>query len=93
MENTKHMHFTLTGRVQRVGMRFFISRTAKKLDLTGYVKNQRDGSVKGVVVGDDKVLDTFIHRVKEESPGSIDAFEYEIHPSDTDYRTFKVKHF
>lgn len=33
------------GRVQGVGFRYFVQQTAKKYELTGWVKNMPDGSV------------------------------------------------
>jgi acylphosphatase len=37
--------------VQGVGFRFYAQRTAKKLDLNGYVRNLRDGRVEVYALG------------------------------------------
>ncbi len=37
--------FIVTGRVQGVGFRWFVSRHAHTLGINGWVKNNRDGSV------------------------------------------------
>ena len=52
------------GRVQRVGYRRFVLDTAQELGLTGYVKNEKDGSVTVFTQGDDAVVEKFIELLK-----------------------------
>jgi acylphosphatase len=52
------------GRVQRVGYRRFVLDTAQELGLTGYVKNEKDGSVTVFTQGDDPVVEKFIEMLK-----------------------------
>ena len=52
------------GRVQRVGYRRFILDTAQELGLSGYVKNERDGSVTIFAQGDEAVLERFTETMK-----------------------------
>jgi acylphosphatase len=52
------------GRVQRVGYRRFVLDTAQELGLTGYVKNEKDGSVTVFTQGDDAVVEKFIEMLK-----------------------------
>ncbi|MEM3921473.1 MAG: acylphosphatase, partial [Nitrososphaerota archaeon] len=54
------------GRVQRVGFRRFVQESAQDLGLSGYVKNERDGSVTVFVQGDDEAK--FIEVVKSPPP-------------------------
>ena len=44
-------HVTISGRVQGVGYRAFVDYTARSLDLEGWVRNRRDGSVEAVFSG------------------------------------------
>jgi len=44
-------HVTVRGRVQGVGYRYFVEREAQSLDLEGWVRNRRDGSVEAVFAG------------------------------------------
>ena len=48
------------GRVQGVGFRYFVVRTAMDLELDGWVANERDGSVHAVAEGPRPVLDRFL---------------------------------
>jgi acylphosphatase len=52
------------GRVQRVGYRRFVLDSAQELGLSGYVRNERDGSVTVFVQGDDAVVEKFIEMLK-----------------------------
>jgi acylphosphatase len=55
----------VSGRVQQVGYRDYIVRTAKALGLTGWVRNLSDGRVEIVAAGDDAAL----QRLLEQSRG------------------------
>jgi acylphosphatase len=52
------------GRVQRVGYRRFVLDSAQELGLSGYVRNEKDGSVTVFVQGDDAVVEKFIEMLK-----------------------------
>jgi len=53
---TKVLHAAITGRVQGVGYRAWVSREAERLALRGWVRNRRDGSVEAVFKGDEGAL-------------------------------------
>lgn len=50
---------TVRGRVQGVAFRAATQATAQRLQLTGWVRNCRDGSVETLACGDDAALRTF----------------------------------
>ncbi len=54
----------LTGRVQGVGFRAWIERTARSLGLSGWVRNRRDGTVEAVFAGPAAVVDDMIARCR-----------------------------
>ena len=56
------------GRVQRVGYRRFILDSAQELSLSGYVKNEKDGSVTIFVQGDETIIEKFIEIMKSPPP-------------------------
>jgi acylphosphatase len=56
------------GRVQRVGYRGFVLDSAQELGLSGYVKNERDGSVTVFAQGDEAILEKFIDMLKSPPP-------------------------
>lgn len=49
--------YLVRGRVQGVGFRAFVERAARRLDLTGYVRNLDDGSVEIYAVGPSESVD------------------------------------
>ena len=55
---TKHLH--ISGRVQGVGYRHYMSRTARQLGVTGWVRNRRDGSVEAMVSGTPDAVERII---------------------------------
>lgn len=48
--------FYVSGRVQGVGFRWFVERTAKELGLAGYVKNLPEGGVEVYAMGSPQEL-------------------------------------
>lgn len=50
--------FTITGKVQGVGYRYFVQQKATALGLTGWVKNNSNGSVSCVASGDEQALES-----------------------------------
>jgi acylphosphatase len=52
------------GRVQRVGYGRHVLDSAQELGLSGYVRNEKDGSVTVFVQGDDEAVEKFIEKLK-----------------------------
>lgn len=61
----RHIYFS--GRVQGVGFRFQASWAAKRLDLTGWVRNLDDGCVEMEVQGEPHVIDRMLEALREDS--------------------------
>lgn len=55
----------VSGRVQEVGFRFFVCQTALMMNLTGWVRNNYDGTVELEVQGDENALSSFLEKVKK----------------------------
>ena len=59
------------GEVQGVGYRYFVTGCARAAGVTGYVRNQPDGSVMMVAEGEQAALDVFFRMVKAEGDAVI----------------------
>jgi acylphosphatase len=57
--------------VQGVGFRYFVLREADYLGLSGFVANERDGSVHVIAEGSVDALDELLARLHEGPPASI----------------------
>lgn len=55
---------TVSGVVQGVGYRYFCYRKAQSLNLTGWARNNRDGSVSVHVEGDRGAIEAFVAELK-----------------------------
>ncbi len=62
--------FTVSGIVQGVGFRYFVYRRARSLDLVGWVRNNRDGSVSVAAEGEKAMIEDFIEILREGPPGA-----------------------
>jgi len=67
----KLVRLTITGRVQGVGYRAFVEMQAEMLDLEGWVRNRRDGSVEAVAAGAAGKIGTLIEACREGPPASV----------------------
>jgi len=61
----KRISFVVKGVVQGVGYRYFVREQAKRLNLSGWVANYSDGSVRGEAQGAVEKIDEFIRELKE----------------------------
>lgn len=60
MQQSNHLiHFYVFGRVQGVGYRAWTVRTAKQFNLSGWVRNRRNGCVEIYAQGDLKNIELF----------------------------------
>lgn len=57
--------FTVTGRVQGVGYRYFVLQQARGLGITGFARNEADGSVVVVAEGPEDALESLGQRLRE----------------------------
>lgn len=65
------LHVRVTGVVQGVGFRWFVRERARRLGLSGWVRNLPDGSVEVVAAGDQGQIDLLMGELKKGPPGAI----------------------
>lgn len=61
----ENAHILITGFVQGVGFRQFVKRMARKLLLTGWVRNLPDGSVEAVISGPKKDIERLVEHANK----------------------------
>jgi len=87
----KRKHLIVHGRVQGVGFRFFASSIAHKYNLTGYVKNEYDGTVVIEAQGAPYRIEAFIQEIKEGNRfirvDFIDITDMPLKERETTFRT------
>jgi acylphosphatase len=87
----EELHVIVSGRVQGVMMRDFVQRSAKKLGLSGYVKNLSDGTVEVVAQGEKAILEKLVERLHKGSMFSrVDRVEVEWRMPSTPYSGFVI---
>ena len=69
--------FTFSGKVQKVGFRVEIYEMARRLGLSGHVKNNRDNSVEAEVQGEEKRIDFLIEYLRSIRRISIEDLKTE----------------
>ncbi len=69
--------YVISGRVQRVGFRFFTEDAASREGLNGWVQNLPDGRVEIEAEGDAEALARFEYRVRQ-GPRSAEVEHLEI---------------
>ncbi len=64
------LHVTVEGRVQGVGFRYFVTRAAMGLGLTGWVRNRYGGAVEVVAEGERVRLEKLLASLRRGPSGS-----------------------
>jgi acylphosphatase len=75
--------YRITGRVQGVGYRNFVEHTAGKLNVDGYVRNHRDGSVEVFAMGTEEELQK-LRKALERGPIMAQVGRVSEEPSDVE---------
>ncbi|MDD7568453.1 MAG: acylphosphatase [[Actinobacillus] rossii] len=85
--------FTIYGRVQGVGFRFYTMRQAQKLMLCGSVKNLSDGSVLVIAIGIENQIAALRQWLKTGSPAArVDRIIEQEYVGEQEFIDFKIEH-
>jgi acylphosphatase len=88
---TKILHAAITGRVQGVGYRAWVVDRAEALDLAGWVRNCRDGSVEAVFKGEEDKVVRMLDECWRGPRGAVVASVVATVVADEGWRDFSVK--
>ncbi len=87
-ESIVRMHFVFYGQVQRVGFRFTAMQAAERLGITGWVKNERNGTVTMEAQGPKNKIDEMIDILQNDRYIQItdyDAQAQRVNPVETEF--------
>ena len=85
--------FRVSGKVQGVGFRFYVKSTAQGLGLAGWVKNHSNGSVVGVVEGDQGLIKSFLKELKVGNSWSqVEAVENQPQSYSGEFKSFEIRY-
>ncbi len=68
---THALHAFVEGRVQGVGFRMFVLRTAVALDLCGWVRNRANGQVEVWAEGSPSNVSSLLNQLKQGPPAAV----------------------
>ena len=94
MKNNARAEILVKGLVQGVGFRYFVYRNATELNLTGYVKNQIDGSVLTIVEGKKSNIEILFSQLRI-GPMYADVRDIKIAWSaySSEFSSFEIRRF
>jgi len=89
----KQVVLKIYGRVQGVLFRYSSQKKAKDLNLSGWARNETDGTVQIVAEGEEKDLNEFINwcRSGEVGPAKVDKVDIEWQEPTGEFNDFSVK--
>jgi acylphosphatase len=80
----------VTGRVQGVGYRLFLTREAHAAGVTGWVRNRRDGTVEAMVQGSADAVERVIARARV-GPSAGRVADLRVEPAVGDFEGFVTR--
>jgi len=84
--------YLITGRVQGVGYRYFVSRVARELHLAGWVRNLSDGRVEAYAAGPEARLKQLEGELRIGPPrAEVRSVEAEDAPADAKIEGFHIR--
>ncbi|MFO7965935.1 MAG: acylphosphatase [Desulfobacterales bacterium] len=91
--NRTRAHVMISGRVQGVFFRVETRETALRKEVTGWVRNTRDGRVEAVFEGNDEEVQQMIQWCRKGPPGArVNHVDIEQEEFRNEFDTFSVRH-
>lgn len=91
-ETQERLSARITGRVQGVGFRNFTRTRARRLGVTGWVRNERDGSVRLEAEGSREALDKLVEAVQRgPRMARVENVTVDWADATDDFDTFRVR--
>jgi len=88
----KRVSARITGRVQGVGFRNFTQRRARRLGVTGWVRNEADGSVRLEAEGPTDALESLVEAVREgPRTARVEAVDVDWSDAADAFEVFRVR--
>ncbi|WP_028745940.1 acylphosphatase [Rhizobium mesoamericanum] len=92
-ENPKAVLVRISGRVQGVSFRVWTRARAEDFGLSGWVRNEDDGSVRALIVGPEGAVSAMLKEFWKGPPGaSVSAVEAEPASQETTPSGFRISH-
>ncbi|MFG0244084.1 MAG: acylphosphatase [Phycisphaerales bacterium JB054] len=82
---------SFSGRVQGVGFRVTTRQVARGFAVTGWVRNEPDGTVRCEVQGEEAECDRFVEAVCSQMAGYVQSAEAELIPIVPAERVFEIR--
>ncbi len=90
----KRVHLLISGRVQGVYYRATAREVARRLGLTGWVRNMPDGRVEAVAEGEEEKLREFIHWCNQGPPAArVEAVAENWSEATGEFREFSIRYY
>jgi len=85
------VHIIVEGLVQGIGYRYFVKKLAGKYNLSGYVRNNSDGSVEIETEIEKDILNNFIEELKTGHPwAEVKSIKIKEYPYSGEFLDFKI---
>lgn len=83
-------HFRFTGRVQGVGFRYRAKYAAENMKITGWVKNEYDGSVEMEAQGTEDAINRMLVMIQKGNYVMIDSMDEKQIPKEEQESSFVI---
>lgn len=93
-DTNKCLHAIIYGIVQGVSFRYYTTRKANEFGLTGWVRNNADGTVEVIAEGTHSMLEQLRTWLHEGSPSAqVERVEASYELASGDFSTFKTVYY